>query len=89
MAYNPAQRFKIDKRGSIKVGNYADLTIVNLNKPNKVTPDSLLYKCQWSPLIGEVLKSTVEYTFVNGKLVFNKGNIDHSIKGMLVEYDRN
>ncbi len=89
MAYNPAQRFKIDKRGSIKVGNYADLTIVNLNKPYKVTQDSLLYKCQWSPMVGEEVKSTVEYTFVNGNLVFNKGYINESSKGMLVEYDRN
>lgn len=88
MAYNPAQRFSIDKRGSIKVGNYADLTIVNINKPNKITQKSLLYKCQWSPLMGEKFSSSIEYTFVNGNLVYNKGNIDESIKGMLVEYNR-
>jgi len=88
MAYNPAQRFNIKNRGQIKEGYFADLVIVNLSKTEKINKSSILYKCQWSPLEETTLSSSIEYTFVNGKMVFHNGNIISEPQGMLLEYNR-
>ena len=42
MAHNPAKIFKIEKRGFIKVGYYADLAIVNANSPWNVMKENIL-----------------------------------------------
>ena len=44
MCHNPAIIFKIEKRGFIKEGFYADLVIVNPAKPWSVMKENLLYK---------------------------------------------
>jgi dihydroorotase len=71
MAHNPAKIFKIEKRGFIKVGYYADLTIVNPNLPWSVSKDNILAKCGWSPFEGFTFRSRITHTFVNGQLVFS------------------
>ena len=50
MCHNPAKIFKIEKRGFIKEGYYADLVIVNPAKPWSVNKDNILYKCGWSQI---------------------------------------
>ncbi|RZJ54218.1 MAG: dihydroorotase, partial [Flavobacterium sp.] len=69
MAHNPAKIFKIEKRGFIKEGYFADLVIVNPGLPWNVKKDNILYKCGWSPLEGINFKSRITHTFVNGQLV--------------------
>lgn len=81
MSHNVADIFKIEKRGYIREGYFADLVLVNLNKPNTVTKESLLYKCGWSPFEGYTFASSIEKTFVNGHLVFDNGTFDESKKG--------
>ncbi len=71
MAHNPARIFKIEKRGFIKEGYYADLAIVNPGLPWSVKKENILYKCGWSPLEGANFKSRITHTFVNGQLVYN------------------
>jgi len=71
MCHNPAILFQIEKRGYIKKGYFADLVLVDLNKPWTVKKDNILYKCNWSPFEGNTFKSRVTHTFVNGVLVFN------------------
>ena len=71
MAHNPAKIFKIEKRGFIKVGYYADLVIVNPNKPWSVSKENILAKCGWSPFEGFTFKSRIMHTFVNGQLVYS------------------
>ncbi|WP_066221929.1 dihydroorotase [Formosa haliotis] len=70
MCHNPAILFKVEKRGFIKVGHYADLVLVDLNNPWTVTKENILYKCQWSPFEGTTFKSRVTHTFLNGELVY-------------------
>ncbi|MBT8394023.1 MAG: dihydroorotase, partial [Bacteroidia bacterium] len=70
MCHNPAILFQIEKRGYIKKGYFADLVLVDLNKPWTVKKDNILYKCGWSPFEGTTFKSRVTHTFVNGTLVF-------------------
>lgn len=71
MCHNPAILFEIEKRGYIKKGYFADLVLVDLNKPWTVKKDNVLYKCGWSPFEGNTFKSRVTHTFVNGTLVYN------------------
>ena len=70
MCHNPAILFQIEKRGFIQKGFYADLVLVDLNKPWTVKKENILYKCNWSPFEGTTFKSRVTHTIVNGQLVF-------------------
>ena len=49
MSHNPAKLFQIEKRGFIKEGFYADLVLIDTNKPQTVSKENILYKCGWSP----------------------------------------
>ncbi len=88
MCHAPAEIFKIDRRGFIRKGYYADLVLVDLNKPQEVTRDNLLYKCRWSPFEGTVFHSCVTHTFVNGRLTYQNGQFDENIKGKRLQFKR-
>ena len=82
MSHAVADLFRIEKRGYIREGYWADLVLVNLHSPWTVSKENLLYKCAWSPLEGNTFRAKVEKTFVNGNLVFDKGKFDEGKKGM-------
>jgi dihydroorotase len=88
MSHNPSRLFRIRKRGFIREGWYADLVLVNLNKPYVVSKDSIFSKCGWSPLEGTTFGSTIETTFINGKIAWNAGNFDDSVRGQKLFFDR-
>ncbi|WP_291114096.1 dihydroorotase [Flavobacterium sp. UBA6135] len=79
MCHNPARIFNIDRRGFIKEGYFADLVLVNPSNPWHVTKESLLYKCGWSPFEGTTFKSQISHTFVNGKLVYEYGQVNDKL----------
>lgn len=81
MCHNPAILYKIDRRGYIKEGFYADLTLVDMNSPWTVNQDNIYYKCAWSPLEGTTFQAKIVNTFVNGNLVFENGHFNEEIKG--------
>ena len=87
MCHNPAICFKIENRGFIREGYFADLVLVNLNSPWKVE-DNILYKCGWSPFNGEIFNSKITHTLVNGHLVYENGRFNTSKKGMRLTFDR-
>ena len=88
MCHNPAICFNIEKRGFIKEGYYADLILVNLNSPWKVNKENLLYKCNWSPFEGDIFKSKITHTIVNGNIVYNNGVFYEGNKGMRLTFER-
>lgn len=88
MSHNPAKIFKIEKRGFIKEGYYADLVLVNRNQSNTVSKKSVLYKCGWSPFEGTEFSSTITHTFVNGNLMYENGNFNEEIKGERLLFNR-
>ena len=88
MAHNPAILFNISKRGFLREGYFADLTIVDLHAPWNVNKENILYKCGWSPMEGVAFKSRVMYTLVNGHVVYNKGKIDDSFRGKRLTFER-
>ena len=88
MCHNPAKIFNIEKRGFIRKGFYADLVLIEPNAAYTVEKKDLEYKCGWSPMEGATLNYKVCKTFVNGKLVYNEGEINDSEKGMLLTFNR-
>jgi dihydroorotase len=87
MSHAVADCFKIEERGFIREGYFADLVVVDLDNPWTVEKENLLYKCGWSPLEGQTFKSKVMQTFVNGHLVFNMGAIDEDYRGKRMSFD--
>lgn len=87
-AHNPAIIFKIEKRGFIKVGYYADLAIVNTGMPWSVKKENILYKCGWSPFEGYTFKSRITHTFVNGQLVYANFKVKEIRSGKRLLFDR-
>lgn len=87
MAHNVATIFNIEKRGFIREGYFADLVLVDLNKPTEVTKSSLLYKCGWSPFEGTTFSSSIAKTFVNGHLVYDNGTFNESQKGKRLTFN--
>ena len=87
-AHNPAIIFKIEKRGFIKVGYYADLVIVNAGLPWQVKKENILYKCGWSPFDGFTFTSRITHTFVNGQLVYHNFKVKEIRAGKRLLFDR-
>lgn len=88
MAHNPAKIFKIEKRGFIRVGFYADLVIVNAGLPWSVKKENILAKCGWSPFEGFTFKSRITHTFVNGQLVYNNFKVKDIPQGKRLLFER-
>jgi dihydroorotase len=88
MSHAVADCFKIDRRGYIREGYYADLVIVDTGSPTTVSKENILYKCAWSPLEGTDFPASITHTFVNGQLVYGNGQWNESIKGMRMKFAR-
>ena len=88
MCHNPAKIFKIEKRGFIKEGYFADLVIVNPSLPWSVKPENILYKCGWSPFENFTFKSRITHTFVNGEMLYNNFKVKDIRAGKRLLFDR-
>ena len=87
-AHNVATCFQIDRRGFIKEGYWADLVLVNLNDPFKVTKANILYKCGWSPFEGQTFKADITHTFISGNLAYQKGKFMTNETGKRLAFNR-
>jgi dihydroorotase len=81
MCHAPADLFRIDRRGYIREGYFADLVLVDPNQSWMVSSENILYKCGWSPFEGVEFSHSVVSTFVNGELVFDNGEIKNNVLG--------
>lgn len=75
MCHAPADLFRIEKRGYIREGYFADLVLIDPNKSWVVSPENILYKCGWSPFDGLEFTHKVDTTFVNGTIVFSNNTV--------------
>ncbi|MBY0347633.1 MAG: dihydroorotase [Hydrotalea flava] len=87
-SHHVAEIYRIKERGYIREGYYADLVLLDINNQWEVTTQNLLYKCKWSPLSGQIFKSRITHTFVNGNLVYENGNITGDIKGKRLKFEK-
>lgn len=87
MCHAPARLFAVSKRGFIKPGYKADLTIVRRGEPWTVTKDCVQSKCKWSPMEGEKFRWRVVQTICNGHLLLDKdGTFDAQYRGEEVAF---
>lgn len=87
MCHNPAKLFGIEKRGFIREGYHADLTLVRANSPWQVSKDIIQSRCGWSPLEGRTFNWKVCQTYVNGQLVWDGKQINSSILGQAARFN--
>lgn len=88
MSHAVADCFGIANRGYIREGYFADLVMVDLNKPKIITKDNILYKCGWSPLEQFNMPASVTRTFVNGNIVYENDAIVEISNGMRLSFNR-
>jgi dihydroorotase len=87
MCHAPADLFRIDRRGYIREGYYADLVLVNPDKKWTVCPENIFYKCGWSPFEGTEFSTQVSKTFLNGQLAYDRGSINPEVRGKRLEFN--
>jgi dihydroorotase len=87
MSHAVAVCYKVQQRGFIREGYFADLVLVDLNRPWRVGPDNIVAKCGWSPFEGALFRSQVEKTFVSGHLAYDTGQFDEKIKGKRLSFN--
>ncbi|WP_423129927.1 dihydroorotase [Gaoshiqia sp. Z1-71] len=81
MCHAPADLFRIDRRGYLREGWYADLVLIDPEKSWTVVPENIICKCGWSPFEGTEFSHQVEKTFVNGRLAYDRGTMTPGITG--------
>lgn len=86
MCHAPADLFRIDRRGYIRQGYYADLVLVNPDKKWRVCRENLFYKCCWSPFEGTEFSNQVSKVLVNGRLAYDRGHIYDEIRGKRLQF---
>ena len=83
---NPAKIFNINHKGYIKKGFDADLTIVDMNKVEKIDNNNMASKCQWTPFHGKEIKGFPVITIVNGAIKMKNGEIIGKPGGKLLNF---
>ena len=86
MCHAPADLFRIENRGYIREGYFADLVLVDPKISWVVSPENILYKCGWSPFEGVEFSNKVVATYINGLLVFENDKISESVKGKRISF---
>ena len=72
LAVKPAEIFGLNA-GTLTVGAPADVAIFDITKTCTIDKEDFLSKGENTPFIGWKVKGETQMTFVNGKLVWQKG----------------
>ena len=87
-AHNPARLFDVRERGYLREGYWADLVLVDLDRPTVVDDQPVHYRCGWTPFAGRTFRSSIAATFVSGHLAFVDGKIDAEPAGQRLAFNR-
>lgn len=71
MALKPAQILGINSIGSLEVGKYADIAIIDIENPYTIDKSKFLSKGRNTPFDGMSVYGKVEKTLVRGELVYS------------------
>ncbi len=83
-----ADCFKIEERGFIREGYFADLVLIDDRKTQKVSQDMILSKCKWSPFENYTFRTTIDTTFVNGNIVYSNNQLKETIPGQRLHFKK-
>jgi dihydroorotase len=75
LAEKPAQIFGLTGLGSLERGKNANLTVLDFNQQFRIDASKFKSKAQYSPYDGWEVYGKPIKTIVNGKLVFDEGQI--------------
>ena len=76
MCHNPAELFKVEKRGFLRPGYKADFVLLTHDTPHTLEKSEILSRCGWSPREGDTFNWQISQTWVNGKRVWNGKEIE-------------
>ena len=76
MCHNPAELFKVEKRGFLRPGYKADFVLLTHDSPHTLEKSEILSRCGWSPREGDTFNWQISQTWVNGKRVWNGKEIE-------------
>jgi dihydroorotase len=82
----PARLFGIAGKGRIAAGYDADLTVVDLNRKQKITNDWIESKSKWTPYESKEVVGWPVGTFVRGAKVMWEGELTTSSTGAAVRF---
>lgn len=88
MCHAPAELYKINKRGFLREGYFADIVLIDPESYYTVSENNILYKCKWSPFEGTTFNNTITHTFINGQLVYENGVIHGAPAGRRLTFNR-
>ncbi len=75
MSYNPAQIWKMSKQGEIKIGAWADLTVVDLNRVQRIERKWIVSRSGWSPYEGMDVTGWPTAVIIRGKIAMRDGEV--------------
>lgn len=75
LASTPARRFGLERKGQLRVGYDADLTLVDLQASFQLEPGDLKQRHAISPYLGRSFRGVVRRTMRRGETIFRNGAI--------------
>ncbi|MBL4794880.1 MAG: dihydroorotase [Pseudomonadales bacterium] len=90
-SHTVADIFFVKDRGYIREGYWADIVLVDIDKPHAGYQDSatpILSKCKWTPFKDVKFRSSIYATLVNGVLMYQGGNLVNEVVASPLEYVR-
>ncbi len=88
-SHHPAELFKIEQRGYIREGYFADLVLFDLNESEVLNKNDALYKCAWSPFEGDTMRGKIKMVLVNGTIVYNNGKFTGDKNSQRLVFNKN
>ncbi|MEG4454196.1 dihydroorotase [Microcoleus sp. N9_A1] len=82
-----AKAYRIPNKGKIAPGFDADLVLVDLEKYRPVVGAEMASKCGWSSFESWSLTGWPVVTVVGGKVVFENGKLDTTVRGEALTFD--
>jgi dihydroorotase len=87
IAEKTAEVFHIKERGSLIIGNHADITVIDTDKRYRINSSTHHSKAHYSPYQGMEVCGEVYLTIVNGDIVYHEGEIINKHLGKEIEHD--
>jgi allantoinase len=88
LSENPAKFLGLSEKGQIKTGFDADLVVWQPEKTVEITVENIHHRHKITPYLGQILRGSVERTYVNGQLVFKENAFVNLQEGHILKASR-